>query len=158
MIHVLLGLKDKEGNISASAFTSIDIRQLVNFQYSLLNICIIWKSLIDIMQIFKRLYYFFYCFLGRIQSMLLHAEKTSLSIYKGSEVWFLCVLKHSAHTYWIQIFGFSHRVGRIVAIEGSNMLILWSRQTFSLYHNQDEESRIKIGKKMTYHLLLQART
>lgn len=60
----------------------------------------------------------------------------------GFSVFFI----HSAHTYWIQIFGFSHRVGRIVAIEGSNMLILWSLQTFSLYQNQDEESRIKIGK------------
>lgn len=57
----------------------------------------------------------------------------------GFSVFFI----HSAHTYWIQIFRFSHRV---VAIEGSNMLILWSLQTFSLYQNQDEESRIKIGK------------
>lgn len=64
----------------------------------------------------------------------------------GFSVFFI----HSAHTYWIQIFGFSHRVGRIVAIEGSNMLILWSLQTFSLYQNQDEEltrlTQSRLGK------------
>lgn len=161
MIHVLLGLKDKEGNISARAFTSVDAPQLVNFQYSLLNICIIWKSLIDIMQIFKRLYYFFYCLLGRIQSTLLHAEKTSLSIYKGSECWFLCLLYTFCPHILNSDFWVFPQSGRIVAIEGSNMLILWSPQTFSFYQNQDEElprltqSRLE---KMTYHLLLQART
>lgn len=139
MIHVLLGLKDKEGNISARAFTSVDAPQLVNFQYSLLNICIIWKSLIDIMQIFKRLYYFFYCLLGRIQSTLLHAEKTSLSIYKGSEGWFLCLLYTFCPHILNSDFWVFPQSGRIVAIEGSNMLILWSPQTFSLYQNQDEE-------------------
>lgn len=103
----------------------------------------------------------FYCLLGRIQSTLLHAEKTSLSIYKGSEGWFLCLLYTFCPHILNSDFWVFPQSGRIVAIEGSNMLILWSPQTFSLYQNQDEElTRLTQSRleKMAYHLLLQART
>lgn len=82
--------------------------------------------------------------------LLLHAEKTSLSIYKGSEVWFLCLLYTFCPHILNSDFWVFPQSDRVVAIEGSNMLMLWSQQTFSLYQKPrwrtNSSHTIKNGK------------
>lgn len=91
----------------------------------------------------------FYCLLGRIQSTLLHAEKTSLSIYKGSEGWFLCLLYTFCPHILNSDFWVFPQSGRIVAIEGNNMLILITANIQPLPKPRwrtNSSHTIKIGK------------